>query len=242
MKRAILLILLLLFFPLVVNAASINDTKSMSLKEALDLEGIESNYKYNYGKKDATIYLFMGDGCGYCQKFLRYVSSDSFIEKYGNRVDFEIYEVWYNDNNTLLFQKVAKYFETTANGVPFIVIGDEYFVGFAEAFIPEIEKALDKEISSTKKTNVIKEVKDNPDSINPPDIEEEEENPDEDTTKEEDDKLKERSKKEIITLAIIIVLAIFGSLLVVAILVILFLLNRREKKKEEEEEKKAKEN
>ena len=47
------------------------------------------------------------------------------------------YEVWGDKNNSDLMTKVGSYFNFNVDGVPFYVIGDQYFTGFSEESSPE---------------------------------------------------------------------------------------------------------
>ncbi len=126
------------------------------LKNVLDSEGIKYSFDHNDNNAQATVVLFRGAGCSHCHEFLEYVVS-TLIPKYGDKVKYEIYEVWNNEGNRDLFTKVANYMGTEAGGVPFIIIGDNFFEGFAQGMDPEITGAIDEEIINNKKVDVVKE-------------------------------------------------------------------------------------
>jgi len=128
---------------------------SESLEKVLESEGIAYSFEHKDEDGAATVLLFRGAGCSHCHEFLEYVVN-TLIPKYGNKVKYEIYEVWNNEGNRDLFAKVANYMGVEAGGVPFIVIGDEYFEGFAQGMDPEITAAIDTEISNNKKEDVVK--------------------------------------------------------------------------------------
>ena len=85
-----------------------DDYKSLNFKEALNEEGIElKNSNYKETDDQAIIYMFRGKGCGYCKKFLTFLSNLS--NEYGKYFKLVSYEVWYDTNNNTLMQTVASY-------------------------------------------------------------------------------------------------------------------------------------
>ena len=91
MKRKLLVIALLLgfmCFPFHVNAAQTAWNLEDTLKNA-SIEADLSNYKEN--DNQTTIYLFMGQTCGYCHKFLEYLVS--IIPEYGQYFKLQAYEI-----------------------------------------------------------------------------------------------------------------------------------------------------
>lgn len=86
-------------------------------------------------------YLFYGSGCPHCAKE-RLFLSDVLIKKYPDLKIYE-YEVYYNSQNVSLFEKVATKLKSDASGVPFLIIGDQYFVGYSDSISPiEIEQRV----------------------------------------------------------------------------------------------------
>ncbi len=76
------------------------------------------------------IYLFYGEGCPHCKKEQTHLKI--FEEKYKN-ISIHRYEVYYNDDNMHLFGIVAKSLDADISGIPFLIIGEDYIVGFDEA-------------------------------------------------------------------------------------------------------------
>lgn len=86
-----------------------------------------------------TLYFFHGDGCPHCaleEQFL-----DSLLDKYDNLEVVE-YEVWYNQENEELMNKVKEEMELSKSGVPLTVIGDIVISGYSEAASFKIERAI----------------------------------------------------------------------------------------------------
>jgi len=87
-------------------------------------------------------YLFYGNGCPHCAKEIKFFNS--IKDKYPD-LNVTGYEVYYSQENSLLMQKVANYLGAEGGGVPFLIIGDKYFVGFGEESSPvEIESRINE--------------------------------------------------------------------------------------------------
>ncbi|NLW81742.1 MAG: hypothetical protein GXY42_08755 [Desulfovibrionales bacterium] len=90
------------------------------------------------------IHLFYGEGCPHCKKEELHLQ---LLEKRFSNLKVHRYEVYYNDSNMELFRRIAKSLEADVSGVPFLVVGNEYVVGFDETTTPgiitaKIEKCL----------------------------------------------------------------------------------------------------
>ena len=76
---------------------------------------------------EISIYIFHGDGCGFCKNalsFLRHYAAET------KNVKLVEYEVWNNYDNKVLMHDIATILETNVTGVPFIVIGRTPIKGF----------------------------------------------------------------------------------------------------------------
>ena len=163
MKKLIIVLVMVLGLALPMYAKA--EAKSLNLKEALQEEQIELSKDFeNYKENDdqAIIYLFRGNGCGYCRAFLTFLNS--IVGEYGKYFKVVSYEVWYNEENSKLLDTVSAYLNNPAQGVPYIVIGDKVFAGYAESYDSDI-KATIKALYETKKGDrydVMKEMEENP--------------------------------------------------------------------------------
>ena len=150
-KLTSLLVLLfgILILPTTIKAETVY--KTLNLKEALAEEQIEEKFT-NYKETDdqAIIYLFRGKGCGYCRSFLEFINS--ITDEYGKYFKVVSYEVWNDSTNSNLLTDVSNFLGQPAGGVPYIVIGDKVFDGYASSYDDEI-KATIKELYDTKKKN-----------------------------------------------------------------------------------------
>lgn len=81
-------------------------------------------------KEPVKVYLFRGEGCGYCEAALKWF--DSIEKEYGDYFDIVSYEVWYDTANQELMKEVAEFRGDEATGVPYIIVGNySYPNGFA---------------------------------------------------------------------------------------------------------------
>lgn len=159
------LVVAMFFIPNVVFAD--NTYQSTNLEETFKQEALlkdeEGNAVFVYdlsGYKESddqiTIYLFRGNGCGYCNKFLTFLNS--IIPEYGKYFKLESYEVWGNKNNGELLEKVGDFLEEDIGGVPFIVIGDQVFPGYASQFDERIKQAILDLYNSEDRYDVMEEM------------------------------------------------------------------------------------
>ena len=133
-------------------------------------------------KQPITVHMFRGEGCGYCAKALEFFKSLEDTE-YSKYFKLETHEVWYDEDNASYMQDVAAYFNEDVGGVPYIIIGEKTFQGYAETYDEEIkseikrlyesgefedkvQKIIDGEITVDKKANKDSKSKDSKNSNN----------------------------------------------------------------------------
>ena len=112
-------------------------------------------------KAKVNVYLFRGEGCPHCEEALEWFDNTlSKDEEYSKYYELVQYEVWYDEDNAKLMDKVAEALGTEANGVPFIVIGDKHFSGFSSSQSPDqIKEAIKAEYESDDKVDMVESVK-----------------------------------------------------------------------------------
>lgn len=91
-------------------------------------------------KEKINVYIFKGEGCGYCAAALQFFSS--IEDEYGKYFELKEYEVWNDTNNATLMTNVAAQFGEEVGGVPYIIIGDKTFQGYAESYDDQIISAI----------------------------------------------------------------------------------------------------
>ena len=107
-------------------------------------EGEESEETAEEQNKEVIVYFFRGEGCSHCAEAEAWF--ESIEEELGSKFEIKDYETWYNQENSELMQKVAKarHEEERATGVPYIIIGDQSWVGFDSAYADEIKGKINE--------------------------------------------------------------------------------------------------
>ena len=82
------------------------------------------------------VYMFRGEGCGFCAKALAWFEEIQPTE--GKYYDLITFEVWNDESNKAEMNKVAKYFGDAADGVPYIIVGEKTWNGFDDSYKTEI--------------------------------------------------------------------------------------------------------
>ena len=141
-KKLLILLLVVAMLPIKTLAKTYyDDYSTKNFKDTLEAEGMElKNKNYKEDDKQAVIYMFRGQGCGYCRAFLEFLNSIS--DEYGKYFKLVSFEVWNDTKNNELFKKVPLVTNESANGVPYIIIGEKVFGGYAENYNDDIKKAI----------------------------------------------------------------------------------------------------
>ena len=147
MKKKILTFLVTLgviLLPLTANASLIDEYEHKNFKDTLAAESIElKNKDYKETDDQITIYMFRGQGCDYCRSFLEFLSSIS--NEYGKYFKLVSFEVWENEENNTLFNKVATVTGEEAGGVPYIIIGETVYPGYISDWDDAIKTSIKTE-------------------------------------------------------------------------------------------------
>lgn len=154
-KTLVVLVLALLVMPSSLFAAStekidLSKYKTKNLTETLAAEEMEPEFD-NYSEKDdqITIYMFRGDGCGYCRAFLTFLNG--ITNEYGKYFKLVSFEVWSDSANADLMKKVSTFLGETAQGVPYVIIGEKVFPGYASTYDDSIKAAIEEEYAKSDK-------------------------------------------------------------------------------------------
>ncbi len=94
-------------------------------------------FTINVSAKEINLYLFHGDGCPHCAE-----EKDFLLTLDPNEVHIIEYEVWYNEENASLMEKVKENLNIKRPGVPLTIIGDTYILGFGTGTDKKIERAI----------------------------------------------------------------------------------------------------
>ena len=93
-----------------------------------------------------NIYFFWGDGCPHCKE--EYEWFEYNYKEYGQYFNLYGFETWYHSDNAELLNKFAGAMGESVSGVPYTIIGDKSYTGFATAqhgmsFLTQILNAKD---------------------------------------------------------------------------------------------------
>lgn len=167
MKKKFLILLVALIIalcPIIARA----DTHTLNLNDTLMAEDITPEYEdYKETEEQVTIYLFRGAGCTHCYDFLTYLNS--ITKEYGNMFKLRSFEVYNNQDNAALKDKVAKFFKEKADGVPYIIIGENTFYGFSDDMKEKVLKSIKNEYNAEVKYDIFDEMDKNETKKNPND-------------------------------------------------------------------------
>ena len=148
MKKYLLLLFSLFIF-LPINRFALADDYEDVLYEKLEVEK----------KEDVVnIYLFYSNTCPHCAKEEKVLNQ--LEEEYGDKIKVFRYEVNDDVDNLLLMYDVKELLnvEGSKTGVPFTVIGKEYYLGYSEWVGNDLEKQIrhDLELDTQEETVVEK--------------------------------------------------------------------------------------
>lgn len=101
------------------------------------------------------VYFFYGNGCPHCAKEMQFLQN---LQKDYSNLDIITYEIYDNKDNALLLKKIGKSLNADVSGVPFSVIGEKYFIGYAEGITSEEIRFKIKECNESKCPDVVANV------------------------------------------------------------------------------------
>ena len=126
MKKYLIVFLTILFIPFYVYALEYKDVVA-------PVAGIKPS-------NQVTIYLFHGDGCPHCAAEIEFLKE--LKAEYKDKINIVKYEVWKNDKNEALYEKVKEKLNTYPRGVPFTVVGEKFISGYSELSTNAIIKQM----------------------------------------------------------------------------------------------------
>lgn len=145
MKRKIIIILFLFLTILPTNIFAISDTYFDEVKK---ITGVEA--------KDGKInlYLFYGKECPHCEEERKWLKT--IKENYKDYLNIYYFEVWHNEDNKEIMNKVKNQFNIREEGVPLTIIGNDYYVGYSESIGSMIENKIKEYIELDNDQNEVK--------------------------------------------------------------------------------------
>ena len=129
MKKIIsFLVFVFLLFPFVVNAKAYED----KIYDIVDKE--ES--------KVVTVYFFHSEVCIHCQHENKFL--EKMKKKYKDKIKIVKFQTYKNKANQELAKKAKKRMGCDKDGVPFTVIGENYFLGYSDAIGDQIMQTIEE--------------------------------------------------------------------------------------------------
>ena len=108
-------------------------------------------------ENNIKLYLFYGDGCPHCAEEEKFLST---IEGKYDNLEIVRYEVWYDEENSLLLKDVERAYKITRSGVPTTIIGDTAITGYSDVVGRKIERAI-KYYSENNYVDQVDKIKNN---------------------------------------------------------------------------------
>lgn len=87
-------------------------------------------------KKPVNVYFFYGNGCPHCAEAEEFF--DSIEDELGDQFNIKAYETWHDSDNVDLMNDVAEARKEEADGVPYIIIGNQSWNGYTSSYDDEI--------------------------------------------------------------------------------------------------------
>ena len=116
-------------------------------KEQVDKFNLKSK-THSYNKVD--IFVFYGEGCPHCEHLFEYLSRLGNDPEYMYKFTIIKYNVWGNKDNLDLLYKAQDHFGLEhSKGVPFFIIGNNYYLGFGDP--DNMSESTDKEFKEAIK-------------------------------------------------------------------------------------------
>lgn len=132
-------ILFVLLVALLLPIVAFAEDEDTDAAPAEDGEVVKAEEESN----EVNVYFFRGEGCSHCAEAEAWF--ESIEEEYGSKFKIVDYETWYNSENAELMQKVAEARGETAEGVPYIIVGNKSWNGFAQDYADEILAQIESE-------------------------------------------------------------------------------------------------
>ncbi|MEM3079482.1 MAG: thioredoxin family protein [Thermoproteota archaeon] len=81
-------------------------------------------------QRTVSAYLFWGEGCGLCEKEMKFLSK---LQGKYEGLEVKMFEVWRNQSNLMLFEELCKaYGLDQVPGVPTLFIGENFIIGYRD--------------------------------------------------------------------------------------------------------------
>lgn len=109
-----------------------------------------------FAKEKVQIYMFKGDGCPHCEDALKFFNSLTDADK--EKFELHEYEVWRDEKNKELMEKVSESFGEDVSSVPYIIVGEKTFRGFDEEIGQDILEYVNTMYESGELVDKVKDI------------------------------------------------------------------------------------
>lgn len=159
--KKIIFLFIVLMITVKVNASTLIDNKytSMNLEETIKSEEIKLSTKHNPSDDAINIYMFRGNGCIHCRDFLSFLNNH--ISDYGYMFNLVSFEIFYDENNNSLFEKMGEFMQDSVRGVPYIIIGGQTFLGYSTKMDEELLTTIVDEYNTDERYDALSEYLEN---------------------------------------------------------------------------------
>ena len=106
-------------------------------------------------KDKLNIYLFYGEGCPYCEKEIEFFKK--IKNKYQDKIIVYAFEAWVNEETDNLLYNFFKLMNDDVRGVPYVIIGEQSFIGFSTTLEDKFIKMIEEELINN--FDVLNEIK-----------------------------------------------------------------------------------
>ncbi len=110
---------------------------------------------FTVSAKTVDIYLFYGAECAYCHQEREFLNI--LQKQYFGNINIYEYEVWHDEDNNELLEKVRAELNDKGEGVPFLVIGSESITGYMSGTSTEIQNLVNQNLIENE-TNIVNNV------------------------------------------------------------------------------------
>ncbi|NMA51169.1 MAG: hypothetical protein GX951_04930 [Mollicutes bacterium] len=100
-----------------------------------------------------NIYFFHKDGCNHCAAEENWL--ENLKEEYEDSLNIYEYEVISSEKNFNFFKEVCQIFNKTTNSVPVTIIGDNFYSGFSEVTISQMEAQIKEYLEEEVDKNIV---------------------------------------------------------------------------------------
>ena len=132
-----------------------SDVPKEELTEAVTLSRHSLPEDIVFSEDKINIYLFWGDGCGYCERLIGFL--ESLDSEYSKKYNIYLFEVWNSPDNRQMMSNFAGALGHNVSGVPFLIIGDQTFSGFSQSMEQQIKDAITYEYENRANNHVMRD-------------------------------------------------------------------------------------